>query len=688
MTGIDNLTWSNQRSDDALVALARHAGRGNEVSVDTLHWDANVDRATRLEEVAAACQFEIEAISVQLADLGSTLRAIAPALLSPPGSRRLVVLLKADWRGPLLLDKRGQAVRCRWGELETWLGAPVVSRIEGRMSGVLKVMGGGLEPRARRRLVETMATSQPFAIGWMVRQTAGLADGLGWRGLAVNLAGLLAGHGAQFLLFVLAWALLGQAGLSGNPDATWLWIWGLVFATMLALRTVVFWRQGCLTLQLGLGLRRRLLGAAFRQPAEKIRASGSGTLLGRVLESEALESAAVNGAMGVLFATIEIALGGVLLLATIGVSGLLAVFAATVAIVAVLAVRYYRARHRWTDDRMNVTGQLVEQLLARETRIVQQHSRYWHRGEDAAMEHYRSGSQTMDSLASRLKILPQLWLLAALLTLFVIDYDAGWPAWLLAASLGLIILIQQSLNQLIAGAGQLGQALVLWQILKPLLADLETPQPANAVVARPRHSRLRAEGVGFRYPGGREVLKGVNLELVTGQHRLVTGTSGAGKSTLASIMAGQLAEQRGSLLLDGLDQHALGTSAWRKRVLLAPQFHHNFIFPDTLAFNLLLGRTWPPTAADLKTAQQVCAELGLGELLERMPAGLMQLVGEGGWPLSHGEAARVQIARCILQQPDFAILDESLGPLDPRNFTRVLETLRERLPSIMLIAHP
>ena len=45
------------------------------------------------------------------------------------------------------------------------------------------------------------------------------------------------------------------------------------------------------------------------------------------------------------------------------------------------------------------------------------------------------------------------------------------------------------------------------------------------------------------------------------------------------------------------------------------------------------------------------ARLGLDALLERMPAGMMQMVGEGGWALSQGEKARLFIARGILQAP-------------------------------------
>ncbi|MCB1807524.1 MAG: hypothetical protein KDJ99_20950, partial [Candidatus Competibacteraceae bacterium] len=65
--------------------------------------------------------------------------------------------------------------------------------------------------------------------------------------------------------------------------------------------------------------------------------------------------------------------------------------------------------------------------------------------------------------------------------------------------------------------------------------------------------------------------------------------------------------------------------------MAAPQFHENHILTETLAFNLLMGRRWPPAEQDLQEAETLCEELGLGDLLRRMPAGLHQMVGESGW---------------------------------------------------------
>src|SRR5207245_8336456 len=124
------------------------------------------------------------------------------------------------------------------------------------------------------------------------------------------------------------------------------------------------------------------------------------------------------------------------------------------------------------------------------------------------------------------------------------------------------------------------------------------------------------------------------------------------KSTLASLLAGHRAPDSGLLLLNGLDAGTVGTRSWRRRVALVPQFHDNHIFVGTLAFNLLMGRRWPPTRDDLEQARTVCEQLGLGPLLERMPLGLYQPVGESGWQLSHGERSRVYAARAVLQDPD------------------------------------
>jgi ABC-type multidrug transport system fused ATPase/permease subunit len=109
---------------------------------------------------------------------------------------------------------------------------------------------------------------------------------------------------------------------------------------------------------------------------------------------------------------------------------------------------------------------------------------------------------------------------------------------------------------------------------------------------------------------------------------------------------------------------------------------------DTFAFNLLMGREWPPRPADLEEAAEVCRELGLGPLLDRMPAGLQQMVGESGWQLSHGEKSRLYIARALLQRAELVVLDESFAALDPESLRQALHCVLGRARTLMVIAHP
>ncbi|HYZ84617.1 MAG TPA: ATP-binding cassette domain-containing protein [Bryobacteraceae bacterium] len=120
----------------------------------------------------------------------------------------------------------------------------------------------------------------------------------------------------------------------------------------------------------------------------------------------------------------------------------------------------------------------------------------------------------------------------------------------------------------------------------------------------------------------------------------------------------------------------------------APQFQENHVLTGTLAFNLLLGRRWPPLPEDREEAETVCRELGLGPLLDRMPAGLLQPVGETGWQLSYGERCRLFLARALLQSADLVILDESFGALDSETLDQAMACARRRSQTLMVIAHP
>jgi ATP-binding cassette subfamily B protein len=194
--------------------------------------------------------------------------------------------------------------------------------------------------------------------------------------------------------------------------------------------------------------------------------------------------------------------------------------------------------------------------------------------------------------------------------------------------------------------------------------------------------------VSFGHAGRSNLFRDVDLEIRAGDRVLLEGPSGAGKSTLASLFGAQRRPDAGLILLDQLDLDTVGVDRWRKRVALVPQFHENHVIAETFLFNLLMGRAWPPSWDDHREAMAVCRALGLDRVLEEMPAGLNQTVGDSGWNLSHGERSRLYLARALLQDPDVLVLDESLASLDPELLDQVGRAVLERARTLVLIAHP
>jgi len=362
--------------------------------------------------------------------------------------------------------------------------------------------------------------------------------------------------------------------------------------------------------------------------------------------------------------------------------------------------RYFKERRHWTHERVNLTNDLVEGMVGHRTRLAQQPLECWHHAEDQSLDNYHASSRKMDRTSVLLAVLaPRGWLVIGMIGLAGVLIRGNSPTSALAVSLGGILLAYAALRRLTGGIGQLTDAVVAWKQVAPIFhaaADSYAGAPVSTLPhslsthsLQPGELMLDARDLVFRYPHRAEpVINGCSIRIFAGDRLLLEGPSGGGKSTLASLIEGLRAAESGLLLVRGLDRRTLGDQNWRRLVVCAPQFHENHVLSETFAFNLLMGRQWPASPADLAECEAICRELGLGELLERMPAGLMQMVGETGWQLSHGERSRLFIARSLLQRADLVVLDESFAALDPENLRRALNCVLERTTTLMVIAHP
>ncbi|RGP41512.1 Lipid A export ATP-binding/permease protein MsbA [Altererythrobacter insulae] len=175
--------------------------------------------------------------------------------------------------------------------------------------------------------------------------------------------------------------------------------------------------------------------------------------------------------------------------------------------------------------------------------------------------------------------------------------------------------------------------------------------------------------VGLTYEGrNTPVLSQFSLAIKKGQFVAVTGRSGIGKSSLADLMSGLILADEGELLIDGVSLTLSNRTAWREKIGYLEQ--KPFFFAGTLRDNLSWGRGKTSDDDLLSAIGQASASFVLD-----WPDQLETIVGEAGRQLSGGEARRIALARTLLRQPDFLILDEVTASLDVINSKAILSAL-------------
>lgn len=171
--------------------------------------------------------------------------------------------------------------------------------------------------------------------------------------------------------------------------------------------------------------------------------------------------------------------------------------------------------------------------------------------------------------------------------------------------------------------------------------------------------------------GGRTVLENVTLSLAPGQVTAVLGLNGAGKTTLLKAVLGFIPRQAGKLTADGRALDRLSPSARAKKLAYVPQiydggFHHSVEDFVSMGVTAYLGAFSRPGRNDLQRA---------GDILDRLNCG--HLIGRSMAKLSGGERRMAYLARAVMQDADYLLLDEPVSSLDLSRQHGFLGSLRE-----------
>lgn len=195
--------------------------------------------------------------------------------------------------------------------------------------------------------------------------------------------------------------------------------------------------------------------------------------------------------------------------------------------------------------------------------------------------------------------------------------------------------------------------------------------PDSANPKRPEHveGHLQFKDVSFAYKDGTPVLKQVNFEVQPGEMVAIVGATGAGKTTVVNLLERFYDPDDGQILLDGIDLREWSKKDLRAQIGLVMQ--DVFIFSGSLQDNISLGQDEIGPEAIERAAKEVNAL----RIIQRLPDGLHQEIGEGGSNLSGGERQLLSFARALAYDPKVLILDEATSSVDPETERLIQEAI-------------
>ncbi len=165
------------------------------------------------------------------------------------------------------------------------------------------------------------------------------------------------------------------------------------------------------------------------------------------------------------------------------------------------------------------------------------------------------------------------------------------------------------------------------------------------------------KNVSFSYGGNKIVLENINVKFEKGKKYAIVGGSGCGKSTMLKLLLRYYSCITGRITIDGMDHEKIKLDDIYRQLSIIQQ--NVFMFDGTIRDNIALYQEY----GDGEIIE-AATKAGLSKLIENLPKGIYEEVGENGSRLSGGEKQRIAIARGLLKNSSIMLLDESTSALD------------------------
>ena len=212
----------------------------------------------------------------------------------------------------------------------------------------------------------------------------------------------------------------------------------------------------------------------------------------------------------------------------------------------------------------------------------------------------------------------------------------------------------------------------------------EKPEDILAEIAQKETSSnqsLRVEHLSFTYPDAAQPsLRNLSFAMQQGQILGIIGGTGSGKSSLVQILLGLYPADKGSISLYRDGRSPRNLSEWRSWMAYVPQKVE--LFKGTIRSNLTLGMEETVSDQELWQALEIAQAK---DFVSDKKGQLDAEVQAGGRNFSGGQKQRLSIARAVLRQAPFLILDDATSALDTITESNLLKAVQDNLPNTSLI---
>lgn len=193
---------------------------------------------------------------------------------------------------------------------------------------------------------------------------------------------------------------------------------------------------------------------------------------------------------------------------------------------------------------------------------------------------------------------------------------------------------------------------------------------------------IEIKNVTFGYSRLAEpLIENFNLSLKTGSRVAFVGSSGCGKSTLSKLISGLYKPWSGEILFDGKKISEIDRSVFTGSLAVVDQ--DIILFEDTIANNI---KMWDNSIEDFEMIM-AARDAQLHEDIMQREGGYQYKMTEGGKDFSGGQRQRMEIARVLAQDPTIIILDEATSALDAKTEYNVVNSIKDRGITCIVVAH-